>query len=177
VNSGNHIVLSALTAFLLIGSVNSAFSQYTNSSLKSVEAKAEIIAGIALTKTQDLDFGVIVSNAGGGTVTLDQSNTISTTGGLVTAQGSVNKQAMFSVSGQPGYQYDVGLPNTPITISAGFGKSMSVGSFKSFPDAAAPITLDAGGFSSFDVGATLTVGAAQEPGVYSGTFDVSVAYH
>jgi hypothetical protein len=37
--------------------------------------------------------------------------------------------------------------------------------------------LDAAGNDTFNVGATLVVGANQPSGVYSGTFDVTVAYN
>ena len=52
---------------------------------------------------------------------------------------------------------------------------MSVDTFNH--DAGATPSLSGGGSDTFNVGATLNVGATQAAGTYSGTFDVTVNYN
>ncbi len=54
---------------------------------------------------------------------------------------------------------------------------MTVGPAPPFTDDAGAIPTLVGGSDTFNVGATLNVGATQAAGTYSGTFDVTVNYN
>ena len=158
-------ITSALFALCMFGLLSgTAFAQYDNSSLQTVDAHARIVTGITLTNVQELDFGIIIANALGGTVIVTPTNAVSTTNGLMMQQNSVNKQATFTVTGEPGYEYDIILPSSGITIT-GPGAPMGFDTWTSLPDASAgAVTLDATlGTSAFAVRATLNVGTAQTP--------------
>ena len=95
--------------------------------------------------------------------------------------------AGFTVTGSAGATVLVSLPDTsagPVVLSLndpswdvgvqGPLPTMELDSFESdITDVALSATTGQG---TFKVGGTLTVGSAQHPGVYNGTFDVSVEY-
>ncbi len=79
--------------------------------------------------------------------------------------------ASFDVSGQGDYTYSVTLPAST-TLVDGATNEMTVDTFADNSTG----TLDGAGAETFNVGATLNVGADQIAGSYTGTFDVSVDY-
>ena len=80
--------------------------------------------------------------------------------------------ASFDVTGDGNANYSITLPSST-TLSSG-GNTMIVDTFNH--DAGASPTL-VGGSDTFNVGATLHVGATQASGTYSGTFSVTVNYN
>jgi hypothetical protein len=66
------------------------------------------------------------------------------------------------------------VQQSSITISSG-SNNMTVDNFTLYWPTGT--TLNASGQRSFDVGATLHVGAGQATGVYAGTYTVDVAYN
>lgn len=138
-------------------------------------ATATIVIPITITATQDLAFGKINAN-GGGTVVIATDGSRSVGGGdvaLVTT-GSVETQAQFTVTGVDGATYAITLPGAPIDIENANNETMSVGTFTSDPNGTGTLT---GGTETLNVGGTLTVGAAQDPGDYTGDFTVTVEYN
>jgi hypothetical protein len=122
-----------------------------------------------------LSFGSFVAGTGG-SVVVDATGLRSRMGGvMLVPQGSAASAAQFSVTGTAGAVYGISLPaNDTVALSDGNGHSMALNGFASSP--AARGTLSVGGTQSLSVGATLTVGAAQAPGSYTGSFDVIVNY-
>jgi len=162
-----------LTALVMMLAASSSYAQAT----ATASASATIVTPISLTKTVDMNFGIvavqsstagtaILSPAGGRTVTAGVS--ISATTGTVTA-------ASFTVNGQGAYTYDITLPTTALTISSG-ANTMTVTAFTSTPSGTGALTA---GSQTLNVGATLNVAAAQATGLYaSGTpFNVTVNYN
>ena len=134
-------------------------------------------ADIAVSNTQALAFGKFVAGSGG-SVTVNASGARSATGSVFLVSSGGGAVAQFNVTGDPNATYAVTLPAddvVTITITGGGSSSMAVNSFISSP--ASTGTLSAAGAQALKVGATLTVGAGQAVGNYSGTFDVIVVYN
>ena len=144
----------------------------------SASATATIITPISITKVNDMNFGnVAVQASTGGTVVLATNGSRTRTSGvtLPAVTGTVSA-ASFTVSGDGSRTYDITLPNsTTLTHSSGAGTgTMTVNTFTSNPSATGTLSS---GSQSVSVGATLNVAAAQAPGVYTGSFDVTVNYN
>lgn len=133
---------------------------------------AKIVPAISIVKQADLLFGELSAGATPGTVVIDPAGSRTATGG-VTFAGTTFSVASFTVSGGANKTYSITLPGS-ITISDGTN-TMTVDTFTSNPSGTG--TLDASGTQTLTVGATLSVGANQPPGTYSGTFQVSVDYN
>ena len=133
-------------------------------------------ADIAISNTQALAFGKFVAGSGG-SVTVNASGARSASGGVLLLASGGGTVAQFNITGDPNATYAVTLPaDDVVTITiAGGGSSMAVNSFVSSP--ASTGTLGGGGAQTLKVGATLTVGASQAVGNYSGTFSVIVVYN
>lgn len=146
--------------------------------------------GIAVVKTSDLDFGEIVNN-GGGQVTVAPSTGRTFSGAGVTAGPRGSTLASFNVMGKTGgsktsrrYQITFIGGGSPgqgsVTLTSG-SDSMAA-SLQAYIGGVIPAlgrgTLNSGtGTDTFQVGGTLTVGAAQPDGDYTGIFTVVVTYN
>lgn len=131
-----------------------------------------------LTNTTGLSFGAFVA-ASGGTVTIATSGGRTRTGSVILVnQGGIAAAAQFTVSGTPGATFTITLPaDGTVFLSDGASGSMALNSFTSNPAPTASAgLLSGGGTATISVGATLTVGNAQSPGNYSGSFNVTVNY-
>lgn len=111
----------------------------------------------------------------GGTVTVAPNGGRSKGGSvLLVAQGTAATAAQFTVSGTAGATYAITLPaNDKVTLTDG-SHIMAVNNFTSSPSGTGTLT---GGSQTLLVGATLTVGNAQAPGAYTGSFAFTVAYN
>ena len=132
-------------------------------------ARAEIIAPLSVTQTQQMDFGKIVQDAAGGNVVLGSNGVASSSLILVGA----TMAGEFEILGQPSQNVTVSLPAT-ISLSDGGSAAMTISSLTM--SKAATHALDISGESVFTVGGTLAVGAGQDAGVYTGTYTVTVNY-
>src|ERR1700744_3172143 len=159
-------------AAAVIAFSNTSFAQAT----ATASAAATIITPISIAKNVDMTFGnIAVSASTGGTVVLAPAGT-RTTGGaggvtLPSTTGTV-AGADFTVSGQASYTYAITLPSSTVSLSDGAGHTMDVTAFTSTPSSTG--TLSSGGTQDLKVGATITVIAAQTPGVYTNSTGVPV---
>jgi hypothetical protein len=127
-----------------------------------------------------MNFGNIAVQAGtGGTVILAPAGT-RTTGGaggvtLPATTGTVTAAA-FTVNGNGSYTYAITLPGSAVTLTRASGsETMDATAFTSTPSGTGTLSS---GTQNITVGATLTVAAAQVPGVYTyGNFNVTVNYN
>ena len=136
------------------------------------EAVAEIVAPIAITHDGGaLDFGVIAVDATAGSVTVSATTGLVTaeTGGAASVVGSVTSADTFTVTGDADRSYSI--VTTGGTL-AGPGTDMT---FTTTTNKASG-TLT-GGTDGFSVGGTLSVGASQAGGSYSGQYDATVTYN
>lgn len=133
------------------------------------------VLAISISNLQALTFGKFAAGSGG-TVTVSPGGARSATGGVILLSSGSGSAASFRVSGDPGLTYDIVLPpDGRVQLANGTGQTMPVNSFTSNPAGAGQ--LDLSGAQTVTVGATLTVGAGQVAGSYSGSFDVTVDYN
>ena len=131
-------------------------------------ATAKILRQITLAKTSDLQYATIISGAAASTVGVSTAGAVSC-GANLTCTGTTTA-ANFNVQGTNGAVVLVG-GDSSVTLNGSLGGTMSSTLTYSAPN----ITLSATG-GSFQVGGTLSVGANQASGDYSGTFNVTANY-
>jgi len=166
-------VLAAAVVALLAANANHAQAQSTASST----ADAVIATPITLSNTAGLDFGTILAGTVASTVQLTAAGapTRTVTAGDATLASSTISAAAFSVNGTANQTYAITLPADGAVTLTGPGPAMAVNGFTH--DAGATPTLTGSPPDTLYVGATLSVGASQTAGSYSGSFDVTVAYN
>lgn len=157
--------LAVATALVALG----VASQPAAAGTGTGNAKAHIMKAITVTEQTQMNFASIFPPAGGGTVVLSLSNTVSGAG--------------FFFQGTPasGVFTAVGDPSSPAVVtcctSTGLtgpgGATMALGSFTNSSVAAG---FDSSGNLSFTVGASLTVNPGQTAGDYIGQYTVTVDY-
>jgi hypothetical protein len=157
-----------------------AFSNNANAqdvtSTKSNKANAQILGAIALTTVNDLEFGGIVPGTGGEVVmSVADVRTLTTVTGVTASV--TPKSGAYTVTGTGNVAYTITIPTASfnITNTTGSGnETMAITAMLS--SGGLSHAFAANGTDSFKVGGTLTVGANQAPGTYTGTFNVIVAY-
>jgi hypothetical protein len=146
--------------------------------LATSNASANIITPITITKTVDLVFGNIAVNplGSGGTVILAPSSSATRTPSAgITLPGVTGSPtaAYFTVTGQTNSTYAITLPSSTSIINS--SNTMTINAFLN--DIGLAGNLGSAGSQNFYVGGTLNLGAAQAPGLYTGSFDVTVNYN
>jgi hypothetical protein len=131
-------------------------------------AKAKILRQITLSNTSDLQYATIISGATASTVAVSTAGA-ATCGSGLTCTGTTTA-ANFNVLGTSGAVVVVG-GDSSVTLTGSLGGTMASTLTYSSPT----ITLSATG-GSFQVGGTLSVGANQASGDYTGTFNVTANY-
>jgi hypothetical protein len=153
-------------------------------------ATAAVVTPLTLVKVEDLNFGRIAAQPTAGTVTVGVNGGGCTTTGAVVHQGAC-QYAEFAGMGVRRMRVRIQIP-TSVTITGPGGATMLVDTMTlgTQPD----LTFMGGngnglgngnrryeinsptGIFTFRVGGRLNVGANQAPGVYNGTFPVTVQY-
>ncbi len=143
-------------------------------------AKVEILTPVTIAKTSDLDFGLIATT-GAGTVVVAQSGAAKSCTGLVTCVGTTGVLGAFDVSSASGQTISVSVGSTSLV-----GPTGSVAMPAALRLAGTGVTTNAASTSgtytsaaaakSVTVGGTVTVGAVQLAGVYSGSFTLTADY-
>lgn len=168
-NTKNKMI--AIAVLLVAFSANS-FAQNTDTN-SDATAATNIVTPIALSNTASMNFGNVVASAAGGTVVLATNAGLTPTG-VTLLSGVTATAAEFTVTGDAGFTYYVTLPgNTDVVLAKSGATSMALTDFTE--NSTGALT---GGTETFQVGATLHVGAAQTAGAYVSTgFDVTVTYN
>jgi hypothetical protein len=135
---------------------------------------ATLVAPLSVVKTDDLDFGGLISSATAGTATINASTDARTTAGGVTPAGGAPTAAHFIAAGRIGAIALISLPAS-ITLTRGGGsETMTVSSISS--NGATLRLFPGAGTIDVAVGGTLNVAANQVSGSYAGTFTVNILY-
>ena len=135
--------------------------------------KAILLIPLTITKLQDLDFGTVVTSSSAGTVTIPaDGSTPIVTGGVTQAASPAPARAEFGGAGSANQQVGLFLA-PPATIKDGAGHSMPI----SMNLEATSVTIDSTRAFSVGVGGTITVGANQVEGLYTGTFTILAQYN
>ena len=170
---------------IMAGLTTTAKAQVT---LTGNTAGAELVKVLTITNTTPLYFGRIGITSGTvGTVVMSTAG-VRTPGAATTRiinTGTARTVALFSLTGTSGAVYTVNLPpSIAVTTGVGTGNyATTINALTVNVDAAGEVaygsigtcTLTAG-VSTFLMAGTLNIKAAQELGVYAGTYDVTVDY-
>ena len=160
---------------ILFSGVSVLSSAQTNPNVEGTgTAAANIISPLSITQNNGLEFGTIATSGTAGTVTIAAQEALNLTWSNVSVikpTDAARKSGKFTVTGLSGSTYKLTVPESA-TIANG-ANSMSIALTKSAPSTGNTLT---GGTSSFYVGGTLSVGATQATGNYTGSYTVTVAY-
>lgn len=151
----------------------------------TADATAEVLEALVLENDTALDFGAMVVS-GAGTVTLAASDgSLDCTAANITCSGTTGLAGFSITQGTAAKAVTINLPTATVelrhpsyTAATAAQHSIVLGSFTSSENGTSgpEVTLDGDGLGSFDVGGTITFDGTEVPGVYDGTFDVSVEY-
>jgi hypothetical protein len=160
------------SAIMLTAFMTGAKAQST----ATASTTAILVTPISIAKTTDMHFGTVAASGTAGTVVLDYADGRTATGGVTLPAGStLQKTAVFTVTGEGTSGFSISIPGAPITLNSG-GNSMTVSGFTDDLGASSSLTA---GSATIKVKATLNVGAGQASGTYtnaSGLF-VTVNYN
>ena len=155
-------LLAAVVATLSTLSVSAIAATATGT------ASATVLTPIAIAAGTALNFGTLAGNASGGTVVVTAAGGRTTTGTVVVTSGAFSAGS-FTVTGTGAATFGVSYPASFNVVSG--ANTMAV-----LVTGAATGTL-AAGTVSLPVGGTLTVGANQVAGSYTGTYVMTVEYN
>jgi Mat/Ecp fimbriae major subunit len=159
------LALAAVSVAVGLGSHQALAASQTG------HASAQIVQAISISENTQMAFGFVIPPAGA-------ANVVLSTGGVPSGAGFT-----FQGGAAAGNFTAHGTATEPAIITFSSGDTL-VGPAGSTPmaldtyttDAGASPVFQAGNVLTFNVGATLHVGAAQMAGPYSGTYTVTVNY-
>lgn len=146
--------------------------------------KAKIIESIAMSKgttstgtgATDLDFGTVSISGDAGTVTVDAASAANASASGVSTVGTGQTAANFTISGQSGASVTITSPSS-ITVNGPSSSTMSIAPTCSLGAGTSHTATLTGGSVTFYIGGTLSVGATQTTGDYTGTFNITAMYN
>lgn len=131
---------------------------------------ATILRPLSLANTSDMNFGTILANGSGGTMSLFPSGEFMVLGVTVSDKTKI-KPGKFTIFGTHSQAYSITIARTA-NIASG-ADAISVVTF--IHDAGRTPTLDDDGKGLFKIGATLRIGARPSTGTYNGSVDVIIS--
>lgn len=142
---------------------------------------ATVVRPNTLVKTDDLDFGTIVSGTSGGTVSVNAVTGARTSTGGATTVGNDARRATFQGTGGILLITVSGSTSVTLTRAGGGAPAMTATLVRAASTSGGGITLLGttllpSGVQTYYIGGTLTVPANQPEGDYSGTFTLTVNY-
>ena len=173
--------LALIWAALIIGSVPIAVSAQD---ADSADAQAFLVTPLSFVKQTDLDFGQIIPTNTAGTVTMDSTGAVATTGGVTQVDGT-QIPARFWGFGQFNQRVLINIDaNTYLLTRDGGTETMlldrvTIGSQPPILITTNPRRFriaNPDGFFSFTIAGRLQVAANQAPGIYNGEFTVTLEY-
>ncbi|MEO8505740.1 MAG: DUF4402 domain-containing protein [Acidobacteriota bacterium] len=138
-------------------------------------ASVQIVNAISISNTVGLSFGQVIGGSGASVVTVTPQGVRTLTSGTAVLAGGVVTGASFPVTGGVGSTYTITLPTGSVALT---GPSlMGLSNITSFPTVANGGLLNGSGQQTLLVGGQLDIIASPNSGLYSGAFDVTVAYN
>jgi hypothetical protein len=176
----SHGAATAVLAFAAVPALAAPSDKATG----SAGANVIVVTRLSFIKIADLDFGRLIPGTTAGTVIVATDGTRTATGGVKLASGP-SQPARFAGYGQYNNTVAISINAPTRTMTrAGGTETMTFDTFVigSTPEAVlstAPLSFRIGatnGQFNFPVGATLRVKANQTPGLYTGTFTLTLEY-
>lgn len=155
------IALLSAAAFAMV-------STGANAATQTATAEVDILAPVTLSQTAGLDFGVVAAGAAAGTVVIPNNSDARTCSAGLACVGAANRGA-FSVVGANTYTVAITVAASTTLTGAGAPMALALSS-------SAATLVATGSAQTFHVGGTLTVGASQVAGTYTGQYTVSADY-
>lgn len=165
-------IFAAILFAVVLGNNVNAQNTKTNEN----SASATIITPITLTNQSELIFGKVASMTSAGTMTMNPTSgaiTYSNNQMKIASDDANRVLASYKVGGLAGQSFSITLPTTAVQLDGPQDKTMTVTSFTANKPLVGNVLAEN---FTFKVGGTLNVGANQEAGQYTGTFDVTVTY-
>ncbi len=160
---------------LLLMATGTAWSQAS----VTAQAFAEVIEALTANETDQLNFGRFSPESNGGQIVITPEGMRTAAGTVVLAAGP-QSPGRFMVSGASEAAFSIQLPAGPAVLThQQSGETMLVEGWVTDPPADSEAVTLPDGSRQINVGATLTVGPAdQNPvGIYGGTFLLTFAYN
>jgi len=156
-------------------------------SQRSVDVRMEIFGDLSITKVADMDFGNIAGPLAG-TVVMTATASPSCTASTGLVHSGACQPARFGGAGESGRIVRIKQPPGNIITLTGPGAAMTIDNLVLNGSPGLSLIQATSGFSRFRIdspsgvfdfrlGGTLHVGANQAPGVYTGTFEVTIQYN
>jgi hypothetical protein len=133
-------------------------------------ANATVIVPMTVTAGTALNFGTFAANSGGGTVVITSGGARSSTGTVALSSTTPGVAGSFNVTGNASSTFAITNPGV-FNVTSG-ANTMAV----NLTGLATTGTLSSG-TATILVPGTLTVGASQAPGSYTGTYTMAVEYN
>ena len=156
--------------FILLALISGTVFAQSDEATGTANAAAEIISPIKISDGTDLDFGRIIGNSAGGTITITTAGARTTDNDDLLAPSTTLQAASFEVTAANTYNYSVTIPGINLT---GAGDAMPVSFESSLGNSG---VVGTGAVQTLNVGGELTVNGGQAEGNYTGTISVTVAY-
>lgn len=136
-------------------------------------AQVAVVTPLSFVKTGDLRFGAIIPGALAGTVTISPTTSARTRTGPLTLVGANFGPATFLGLADRNRTILLTRGPLPVLTRAGGGATMNVTVLTTQRN---NFNTPGGQVLNINVGGTLQVGANQLPGLYTGTFNITIAY-
>ncbi len=180
IRSQTHKLTKALfsTAAVLL----SAMTMPAYADTATGQSSVAIVRPLSFFIIDELNFGTVLAGATAGNVILAPDGTRTSTGGVV-LMGNSHQPGSFAGLGSFNQRVDISITSNTINLT-GPGAPMQVKTWIIGSTPTAELTTSplrfrirgAGGTFRFPLGATLTVGANQVPGVYTGNYTITLEY-
>lgn len=168
-----------LFAIVILGFSAASFAQPGVSIVASSTAKIIEPISISNVASEGLSFGTIAKGTTGGTVSIagtEAGDRTKLSGGLTLSTIDEGRSAKFTVSGESNSTFTITLPESDNVEFGANTMGLSNFRYNGSSSNTGSLTLDGTTLDVY-VGATLTIGASQAVGTYSGDFEVTVNYN
>lgn len=174
-------IKTVLAATVALGAAT--FANNSLAAQATATASGTVVVPIAITAPANLSFGKFAKGAGG-SVTVSTNGTRTGSGVVLSSIGSSPTAARFDVTGDANATYSISIaPSASLSDGGGTPNTMALATFSDLTGGGATSgnvtsgTLSGTGAQSVYVGGTLTVGATQAAGAYTGSVAVTVEYN
>lgn len=161
----------------LAGSIAAAamISSGAQAATETVTADAHIIRAITLGTPVSINFGTIAADASGGSVSIAASSGATVNCGTLVCVGTASRPGSIVVTAESGQTVSVSRATSGnITLTSGTGPSAPT---MSMAPSLSTASFTSAGTDTVYFGGTLTLGANQAAGNYTGSFAVNFDYN